>query len=265
MPKEPRSRFCRRCPGHPQQNQCVHTKAGLAYLALLDAQVESLEAAAAAPLGADIPDPTDVSIDPLLRTPSQGNQVPRDPTPSPAPKPIRIRVAPGTYGYVEGCTRGAHQLRIARTRALRLGQGDVKQASSRFRREIRNLIIRCERLSVETGCWLLLNAHHPHAHQASSIYASPRLRDEAMTETHDICSRFAKTTSVLVAARRTRAKELVTKLADMTEEKERALRDVDDVNEQLGKQQTELACMRVILDKLRAQGVQIPDDVEGDD
>ncbi|TFK70211.1 hypothetical protein BDN72DRAFT_744032, partial [Pluteus cervinus] len=79
-----------------------------------------------------------------------------------------------------------------------------------------------ERLSMESGCWFVMTGQHANAGQGAFIYASPRIRDEAMKETHEMCTIFSRTTGALITARRTSAKEIAVKLTKAEEDRDAA-------------------------------------------
>ncbi|TFK58368.1 hypothetical protein BDN72DRAFT_750738, partial [Pluteus cervinus] len=74
----------------------------------------------------------------------------------------------------------------------------------------------------ETGCWILFNAQHANANNPAIHYASPKLRLEAIQDTKDLSSSFAKVTNALISTRRSDALVLAQKLQDLEKARELA-------------------------------------------
>jgi hypothetical protein len=68
--------------------------------------------------------------------------------------------------------------------------------------------LQCERLSLETGCWLYISGQHATANLGFANYASPRLRREGKSQLIDIQNSFNAIFSSLLESRRLEAVQL---------------------------------------------------------
>lgn len=75
------------------------------------------------------------------------------------------------------------------------------------------LILQCENLSEETGCWLYIASQHVTASEPFIWFASKRLVNEACDDLNIIHNNMAATMSGLVTARREEALRLAKNLA----------------------------------------------------
>ncbi|TFK69716.1 hypothetical protein BDN72DRAFT_897013 [Pluteus cervinus] len=220
MPKEKAVRHCRRCPNSPALSQCSHSVAGRAYLASLLPPIQD---------EGDSDRESNSSVDRLLSV-SRPDELRLLATPVPdssATDPVliadrierqRVRAGRPLYGHVEGCMRGKHALNVLRTKPLHAPEPDVRKATKRYNREMNAIISRCERISVETGCWLLIGAHHANANTPAIHYTSPKLRLEARDQVSDLTTKFWRLTSSLINARRVEAVALQNEVDSLKEQ-----------------------------------------------
>ncbi|KAJ7255193.1 hypothetical protein C8J57DRAFT_1075533 [Mycena rebaudengoi] len=82
----------------------------------------------------------------------------------------------------------------------------------------------CERISIETGCWLYFSAQHMFATDPFLHYASPRILKEAKQDMEQIVNHFNRLFLTLIAARNEETKEMHKKLLQV-EEREKAARE----------------------------------------
>ncbi|KAF8697716.1 hypothetical protein AX14_001274 [Amanita brunnescens Koide BX004] len=180
--------------------------------------------------------------------------------PSSPQTPTRVRVTAQNpaFGVVEGAMRGSQKLgkyvftishilltliwttEIRRPNMLRPRMMDRATATKRFHRELNNIIARCERLSQETNCWLVLAAQHSSSGTAATHYTSPNLRRDAMEDTLGIINKFQSVTSSLLQAKRQDALEIARQLAE-------ADKRVRSLQEQVATQEAALAAANSLL------------------
>ncbi|KAF8869350.1 hypothetical protein BD779DRAFT_1682308 [Infundibulicybe gibba] len=120
-----------------------------------------------------------------------------------ASKRCRVTVGDPVFGFVSGAKRGNSNgiLQGYSTSTTDVRFGD---SVKRFTREVASIVSRCERISEETGCWLVLMARHatgpPVIH-----FSSSRLRRDAKPDAADLVNRFSNLTSALLVAKRDEA------------------------------------------------------------
>ncbi|TFK60867.1 hypothetical protein BDN72DRAFT_864040 [Pluteus cervinus] len=247
MGRAPRLRRCRRCPGHQLLTECAHSKSkgsvevdvphGLS-------QVDSPAGGSQAPgplIPPDGPTPSPmVGVDDSNQGPmvsaSPGVQ-PEMASPIASDKPPRVRVTSknAAHGYVEGCSRGSEPYRIRRPRALRNAMVDVHEATKRYYREINIIIARCERISRETGCYVLFNAQHMNSQTAPITFASGRLLNEAYDKTVELSSEFSRATSALLTAKKSTLIDMAMEINNLKREREEAENRARAAQEELAK------------------------------
>ncbi|CAK5276916.1 unnamed protein product [Mycena citricolor] len=144
--------------------------------------------------------------------------------------------------------RGSRAFSFPRARELRAPQEEQKKSSQRFLREIQDIIDRCERLSLETGCWLQLSAQHLFASGGFLHYTSPRLRKEAKPEVEKITTDLNRLYLKLIAARHQDTRAMQEKLQQAEQSQKLAESSLATV------QQAEAeACNRAQLAELRLE------------
>ncbi|KAF7773698.1 hypothetical protein Agabi119p4_5865 [Agaricus bisporus var. burnettii] len=140
--------------------------------------------------------------------------------------------------------KGNYPYLIKRSRPLREAAGDSRAGSKRFRRVMKEIIVRrkclysmvcaeggidgvvqAENLSVETGCWLYVVGQHTTATTPFVHYVSPRFREDATKEVNIIHNNFSRTISALISSRRRTVTDVTMELdstrARLVEMKER--------------------------------------------
>ncbi|KAG6809251.1 hypothetical protein H0H92_001002 [Tricholoma furcatifolium] len=139
----------------------------------------------------DTPSTTSPTSTGSLRTPTSAER-------------IRITRKTAIYDRVVGAMRGSRSLDIPHSKPLRSPIDDIAGNTRRFNHIIKDTIMRCERLSEETGCWLLLLAQLPTS-KALTHYSSSRLRRDAKSDTLQIINQYQTTIRTLLAAKRDEA------------------------------------------------------------
>ncbi|KAL0057800.1 hypothetical protein AAF712_015543 [Marasmius tenuissimus] len=143
---------------------------------------------------------------------SSGSALSTPSTPSPATRvryartylhgqrqhPTRARPSFGTMIAQKGSSR----YEVVRTSSL-VGRVDRKDMNRRFTRGLDRILLNCEKLADETGCWLYIATNHPSVHGEYVLWMSPPMRQDLPADTRQ---RFDKTAgslfSALKAARR---------------------------------------------------------------
>ncbi|KAG6810148.1 hypothetical protein H0H92_013088 [Tricholoma furcatifolium] len=193
------------------------------------------------PMGALDPDSSS-SSDEDDDTPSRRpTRSPKTPT---SADRIRITRKNAAYDYVVGAMRGSKTLEIPRSRPLREPIDDVARNTRRFNRIITDIIMRCERLGEETGCWLLFLAQLPSS-KALTHYSSSRLRREAKRDTLNVINQYQTVIRALLAAKRDEAVKIQKRY-------EETQRDLDNVQHALVEKEAELALRNAELARYRA-------------
>ncbi|KAF8880857.1 hypothetical protein BD779DRAFT_1445880, partial [Infundibulicybe gibba] len=109
-----------------------------------------------------------------------------------------------------------------------------------------------ERISEETGCWLVLMARHatgpPVIH-----FSSSRLRRDAKPDATDLVNRFSNLTSALLVAKRDEALQLAKKLDEVEAQKQAADAEISATRETLASQEAEIAAKDALIARYRAQ------------
>ncbi|TFK62142.1 hypothetical protein BDN72DRAFT_903487 [Pluteus cervinus] len=244
-----RLRTCRRCPGHPLQVECCHTKEGQAFLAALTIKETVTNGA---PSDVESPVGPPVPVDPLLLAQAEagnGEDGDSDSETEDKKKKKRVRVSASNpiYGRVEGCVRGSVPCELLRTSKLRTFMPDSSLATRRYNRELAAIIVRAERLSREVGCWFLINAQYRYSGQTAVTYASPRLRQDAPDDTADLGRRFNRLTNGLVLARQKDAQDLVKQLQELESQKEEALTRASAAEAALAREREENCLMGALV------------------
>ncbi|KAG6810512.1 hypothetical protein H0H92_011539 [Tricholoma furcatifolium] len=181
-------------------------------------------------------------------TTSPGSSLLHTPTSS---ERIRITRKNAVYDRVVGAMRGSRLLDIPRSKPLRNPIDDIARNTRRFNRIIKDIIMRCERLSEETGCWLLLLAQVPTS-KALTHYSSSRLRREVKSDTLRIINQYQTMIRTLLAAKRDEAisiqkrYEEVQRDLQIAEQAKLAMQAQLDAREsELARKEAELAQYRV--------------------
>jgi uncharacterized protein YbcC (UPF0753/DUF2309 family) len=102
------------------------------------------------------------------------------------------------------------------------------------------LYIKAERVSLETDSWLFVAAQHPSATGQFVHYTSPRLRQEAESDTQQLINQFHVLMNGLIAARRKEALELGKALAQANKSVEAAEADAQAARQALAQQKLEM-------------------------
>ncbi|KAG6805771.1 hypothetical protein H0H92_014085, partial [Tricholoma furcatifolium] len=130
------------------------------------------------------------------------------------------------------------------SRPLREPIDDVARNTRRFNRIVTDIIMRCERLGEETGCWLLFLAQLPSS-KALTHYSSSRLRREAKTDTLNVINQYQSIIRALLAAKRDEAVKIQKRY-------EATRRDLDRAQQTLEQKEAELALKEAELARYRA-------------
>ncbi|KAG6810083.1 hypothetical protein H0H92_013379 [Tricholoma furcatifolium] len=256
---------CSKCPGKPLRSQCSCTPSGRRYLqdkilttptastteASLEIEVTHNHFASSSsqdPRRADEPSNSD---DEDSESSSEDLLHPQS-SPQKTPERIRINRKNAIYNLVSGAMRGSQPLPIPRSKPLRPPIDNIARSTQRFNRVIKEIIIRSERISEETGCWLLVLAQSPSS-KALTYYASPRLRREAKTETVQLIAQFQDILRTLLAAKRGEA----LLMQKQFEQKEWELQQANEANAasqaQLREKEMELASKEAELEYYRTR------------
>ncbi|KAG6826915.1 hypothetical protein H0H92_013913 [Tricholoma furcatifolium] len=167
--------------------------------------------------------------------PLSGQTTPSTPTTADR---IRITRKNAVYNKVIGAMRGSHVLDIPRARPLRSPIDDVAANTRRFNRIVTDIIMRCERLGEETGCWLLFLGQLPSS-KALTHYASSRLRREAKAETINVINQYQALIRTLLAAKRYEAVTIQKRFDEVQ-------KDLDQAQQELALKEAELAQYRAM-------------------
>ncbi|KAG6806679.1 hypothetical protein H0H92_010429 [Tricholoma furcatifolium] len=157
---------------------------------------------------------------------------------------IRVTRKNAVYNVVLGAMRGSKALEIPRTRPLREPIDDIARNTRCFNRIVTDIIMRCERLGEETGCWLLFLAQLPSS-KALTHYSSSRLRREAKTDTLRLINQYQTLIRTLLAAKRDEA-------VTIQKHYEQAQRDLESAQQAKAVMEAELARKDTELQNLRA-------------
>ncbi|KAG6806612.1 hypothetical protein H0H92_010682 [Tricholoma furcatifolium] len=167
--------------------------------------------------------------------PLSGQTTPSTPTTADR---VRITRKNAVYNKVIGAMRGSQALEISRSRPLRSPIDDVAANTRRFNRIITDIIMRCERLGEETGCWLLFLGQLPSS-KALTHYASSRLRREAKAETINVINQYQALIRSLLAAKRSEAVTIQKRFDEVQ-------KDLDHAQQELALKEAELARYRAM-------------------
>ncbi|KAJ7229017.1 hypothetical protein GGX14DRAFT_385318 [Mycena pura] len=177
---------------------------------------------------------------------------------------VRITKKNPLYGMVQGAMRGGKAVEFPRTKELPTPIMERASASARFQRLSMDIIDRCERLSVETGCWLQFSAQHMFANAPFLHYASPRILKEAKQDVEQITNHLNRVYLNLIAARNAESREMHKKLiaAEMREKDAQEALVASQLAQQQAAEEAEIAqkkleheleTQRLELDVWRAQ------------
>ncbi|KAG6807711.1 hypothetical protein H0H92_006632 [Tricholoma furcatifolium] len=156
---------------------------------------------------------------------------------------IRITRKNAAYDLVVGAMRGSKTLEIPRTKPLRDPIDDIARNTRRVNRIITDIIMRCERLGEETGCWLLFLAQLPSS-KALTHYSSSRLRREAKSDTLRLINQYQTLIRTLLAAKRDEAVSIQKRF-------EETQRDLESIRRAKVAMEAEMALKDAELAKLR--------------
>ncbi|KAG6807613.1 hypothetical protein H0H92_006930 [Tricholoma furcatifolium] len=101
-----------------------------------------------------------------------------------------------------------------------------------------DIIMRCERLGEETGCWLLFLGQLPSS-KALTHYASSQLRRDAKAETIDVINQYQAIIHTLLAAKRYKAVTIQKRYDEVQ-------KDLDLAQQELALKEAELAQYRAM-------------------
>ncbi|KJA26617.1 hypothetical protein HYPSUDRAFT_180779 [Hypholoma sublateritium FD-334 SS-4] len=233
-------RLCTKCPGRPFRVMCEHTKLGRLHLqnererTLLSAgppaptqipQTENL----ALRLSPTPLEQLHEQISPLTHnmelagtSPTLEETVPPSPVGStlapavPAPlstsassgavktrgKRVRPMASNPVFGLVQGVYRGEVPHSVHRGHVLPMQIDKQDKCQKQFLEGANSIILKCEDLAAQTGCWLFVGMQHATARAAPLHYASPRFRNDAPTAVADFGRDFCTTMDNLLDARR---------------------------------------------------------------
>ncbi|KAL0058176.1 hypothetical protein AAF712_015153 [Marasmius tenuissimus] len=151
---------------------------------------------------------TSVNTTPLLSFSSQSASSQSSTPSTPSPKP-RLRFA---RTYLDGkrqhaswdnplfgmmkAKKGSVKYDVLRTGSL-LGRVERKEMNKRFVRGSDRILLSCEKLTDETGCWLYIGANHPSVHGEYVHWTLPVMEQDLPPDTRD---RFDQTTCSLFTA-----------------------------------------------------------------
>ncbi|KAL0058333.1 hypothetical protein AAF712_015001 [Marasmius tenuissimus] len=161
---------------------------------------------------------------------------------------IRLRAtnAKPHYGFMNA-KKGSSGYKIVRTGSL-LGPLPRHQINHRFTRTIDRILLNCEKVSNETGCWLYIAAHHPSVQGEHVHWMSPAMRDDLPPNTVD---RLNNTSSSLFSALKLARRQNV---AEVELEAGKARAERDAAQKTLVEQQTVIAKLAATL---RSQGLNV--------
>lgn len=108
-------------------------------------------------------------------------------------------------------------------------------------------LFQCERLSVETGCWLYISGQHVNANMGFYSYASPRIRREARGKVAEVQNSFNKIYTGLLSARRLEALELTWRARQAEEELQQVQQQVADKDTEIAALQSALLAQSTLL------------------
>ncbi|KAL0067410.1 hypothetical protein AAF712_005639 [Marasmius tenuissimus] len=92
--------------------------------------------------------------------------------------------------------KGSSRYEVVRTGSL-VRRVDRKDMNRRFTRGLDRILLNCERLADETGCWLYLATNHPSVHGEYVHWMSPSMHQDLPSDTR---VRFDDTAGGLFAA-----------------------------------------------------------------
>ncbi|KAG6823802.1 hypothetical protein H0H92_009000 [Tricholoma furcatifolium] len=167
--------------------------------------------------------------------PISGQTTPSKPTTADR---IRVTRKNQVYNKVIGAMRGSQVLEIPRSKPLCAPIDDVAANTRRFNHIVTDIIMRCERLGEETGCWLLFLGQLPSS-KALTHYASSRLRREAKAETIDVINQYQAIIRTLLAAKRYEAVSIQKRYDEVQ-------KDLDSAQQELALKEAELAQYRAL-------------------
>ncbi|KAF8869485.1 hypothetical protein BD779DRAFT_1391358, partial [Infundibulicybe gibba] len=98
-----------------------------------------------------------------------------------------------------------------------------------------------ERISEETGCWLVLMAQHASGASVATHFSSSRLRRDAREDTVDLINRFSDLTSAVLMAKRDETLKLAKKLGEMEAEKQEAEAEISTTQQSLATKEAAIA------------------------
>ncbi|RXW12201.1 hypothetical protein EST38_g13652 [Candolleomyces aberdarensis] len=183
------------------------------------------EVSTASPMTASNPSPDE---DIISDDESEGEEIVTKPSAKPTKKNARTYASNRNpvHGFIDGVGRGNRVLKMARRRALKTVFTDQSQASSNWRRLVRDFITRAEDISNRTASWLYVAAHNPSAGQPFTHFASRRLRMEAPEDIQKIHQHVASMMTVLKRADRANS-------IQHEKDKEQSLLKIKQIEDQL--------------------------------
>ncbi|KAF8988270.1 hypothetical protein BDQ17DRAFT_1435099 [Cyathus striatus] len=162
-------------------------------------------------------------------------------------KPVTMEENEKRFGTVEGVQQGSLNYKIVRTKKLEPEILDRASASRRFNRDIRPIIAKMERLSLSTGAWVLLLAHHTGESSGAIHFMSKTLHDEANSECVDLANFFMKLISKLKQARVANSHSLMKELEARTQELDEKNKELERKEKEIEEQRTQLLQMTGLL------------------
>ncbi|KAF8881352.1 hypothetical protein BD779DRAFT_1445562 [Infundibulicybe gibba] len=144
-------------------------------------------------------------------------------------KRVRITQINAVHGYVEGACRGGEEFKVLRLNELKKPIIQSTDSAARFLRLVTDMVIRCEQISSETGCWLFFTAQHLTARAPFIHYSSPRILREGEEDIESIINQFNEIFAKLTAARRHDAREMHVKLVEAQKEGVETRRQLEEV------------------------------------
>ncbi|KAF8998349.1 hypothetical protein BDQ17DRAFT_1428441 [Cyathus striatus] len=162
-------------------------------------------------------------------------------------KPVTMEENEKCFETVEDVQWGSLNYKIVRTKKLEPEILDCASASQHFNRDIGPIIAKMERLSLSTGAWVLLLAHHTGESSGAIHFVSKTLHNEANSECVDLANFFMKLTSKLKQARVANSHSLMKELEARTQELDEKNKELERKEKEIEEQRTQLLQMTGLL------------------
>ncbi|KAF9551902.1 hypothetical protein CPC08DRAFT_768616 [Agrocybe pediades] len=145
---------------------------------------------------------------------------------------------------------------VARVKALRPLVADQTTANRRYSREMNSILSRCERISEETGAWLVIGAQLPNGDSAPLTYSSSRIRSDALEETQTLLRDFNKLVRTLKSSKNKDARSIILEFealkAKVDQESREAQEKLDNARKEMMEKDAEnVRLQRLVLSMTR--------------